>query len=458
MFYLPAILWAGLALLCVFLAQEGLVGINKASAIAAVATPVLLPIIRGNGAMHLITHAPMHIATIIYILACFFLAKKVMSGHAAHSKLVLTTYALLMCFAAVGDPLAILFGAIPLCLVAAFSVAYGRNCLSNWLVLLLTILAVVVAKLLIVVNSHTGGFEIVIPQEMRFVPFSELGKNLSMVFEYFFVLLGCDFFGKDVFAPLMTGPALSLIRLPFLALLIIALFHVGRKFLATAQARDRQWPAAECDYMEALLAVGFIICVFSATLSTRVINLTTIRFFFPALVFGAILIARTPARLPLRNLFLYFALAASMVFSAFGFARNERHGVLITPEVRAISSWLLNNDLRQGFGPYWSSSIVTAATGGRVKIRTLISDGQGRLKPLEWEASKAWYRRGAMDGTRPVVVLVDKTDRNFYNEADVIRSLGEPRKKQEVGSYVVNVYDPDNERLQSLSPSSSTVR
>jgi hypothetical protein len=449
MFYLAAFLWASLALLCAFLAQEDLAGNRKAPAVAAVVTPIFFPIIRDTP-MGIITHAPMHISTIVYVLICFYLAKKVMPGQTAHSKLILPAYFFLMSFAVIGDAFAIFIGAIPVCVIAAFAVFSRRNCLSHWLVMILTILAVVTAKLLILVNSHAGGFEIVHPQEMRFVQFSELGKNLSLVLQYFFILFGCDFFGRDLFAPPMTGPALALIRLPFLALLIIALVHVGRKFLATAQTKDRQWRVAECDYMDALLAVGFASCVLSAGLSTRIIDLSTIRYFIPALVFGVILIARTPVRVPGRNLYLYFAVAASVVFSALAVAGNGRHSVLVTPGIKAISSWLLNNDLRQGFGPYWSSSIVTAATRGQVKVRALTSDTQGRLKPFEWEASKAWYHRAAMNGTRAIFILVDKSDTRFYNEADVMRNLGEPSKKQEVGSYIVNVYDSDNLRLHSL--------
>jgi hypothetical protein len=457
-FYLPAFLWAGLALFSVFLAQAGLVGRNKASAVAAVATPILLPVIRDNAGMDQITHAPNHIVTIIYVLACFFLARKVMSRHAVHSTLFLVAYVLLMCLAVVGDAFAIFIGAIPVCMVAMFSILQGQNRLPHWLILAFTILAVVVAKVLIVVNSHSGGFEIVIPQDMRFVPFSELGRNLGLTLQSFFVLFGCDFFGRDVFASPIKGPALPLLRLPLLALLIVALVQVGRKFLATAQAKDKQWPVAEGDQMQALLAAGFVTCVFSGALSTRLVNLTTVRYFIPALVFGAILIARTPAGGRLRDLSLYFALAASVVFSALGFARNERHGVLVAPNIADLSSWLSNNDLRQGFGPYWSSSIVTATTGEQVKIRALISDSQGKLKPFQWEASKAWYRPGAMGGTRPVFVLVDKTNTNFYTQADVIRTLGEPRARHEVGSYIINVYDPDNEQLRSLSLASATAR
>jgi hypothetical protein len=115
-------------------------------ALVAVATRILLPIIKDNGGMELIAYPPMHISTIICVLLCLFLEKKVMSVHAGYSRPLLVGYALLMCFAIVGDALAVFIGAIPVCMMAMFSILDGRNRLSNWLILASTILAVIMAK------------------------------------------------------------------------------------------------------------------------------------------------------------------------------------------------------------------------------------------------------------------------------------------------------------------------
>ena len=101
---------------------------------------------------------------------------------------------------------------------------------------------------------------------------------------------------------------------------------------------------------------------------------------------------------------------------------------------------------------------MTVATKDRVKIRALISDGAGKLKPFEWMADKRWYQCGATGGTRAVFVLADDKEGNFYREADVLRTLGEPRDKHEVGQYIINVYDSSNERLRSLCLPSTTAR
>ena len=85
MFYLPAILWAGVASLSVVLAQGGRTGKERAVAVAAVTTPILLPIIRNNGAMDQIAHDWAHAGTILYVLF------SVLAAHAAPvSTLVVT--------------------------------------------------------------------------------------------------------------------------------------------------------------------------------------------------------------------------------------------------------------------------------------------------------------------------------------------------------------------------------
>jgi hypothetical protein len=456
MFYLPAMLWAGVAVLSVLLAQDGLAAKNKALAVAAVVTPILLPITSNNGAMLLISHAQIHIGTILYVLLCFLFVKKVMSRQ-SRWRLLLVAYTFIMLLAVIGDPLAIFVGALPVIAVAAFSALYARNSGPNHVVLAATIVAVVFGKILLVLNSLTGGFEISHLQ-MRFVPFSELGKNVVWTLQYFFSLFGCDFFGKDLLASPINGPVLSLIRLPFLALLILALLQVWKKFHASVKAADRRWPAFESDYLDALLTAAFIIDVLSGLFSTQIVNATTIRYFFPALVFGAILIARRQPLTRWLGPYLYFALSASLAFSLVAYAQSPRRAVLVAKEIEAVSRWLSNNGLINGYGPYWSSSIVTASTKDRVKIRALISDGAGKLKPFEWMADKRWYQYGPTSDTRAVFVLAHDEEGDFYREADVLRALGKPRDKHEVGPYVINVYDPSDERIQSLSIPSTPTR
>jgi hypothetical protein len=180
MFYLPAILLAGVASLSVVLAQGGRTGKERAVAVAAVTTPILLPIIRNNGAMDQIAHDWAHAGTILYVLFCFLFAKMAMSGQRARSTPILLAYTLIMVLAVFGDSFAIFIGAMPVIAVAAFSTIYGSKPGPNRLVLVLTILAAVLGRIFVEVNSLMGGFQL-LHLQMRFVPFDDLGKNVVSV-------------------------------------------------------------------------------------------------------------------------------------------------------------------------------------------------------------------------------------------------------------------------------------
>jgi hypothetical protein len=457
MFYLPAALWAGVALLSLVLSGSGFTGRKRVVALAAVTTPVLLPIIGNRSSMEAIAHVWPHTGTILYVLLVFLLAKMAMSGQRAYSKSILVAYTLVVVLAVFGDSFAIYIGVIPVTVVAVFSICYGGNSRQNLLVLVSTLLATLLGKILLEVNSVTGGFQL-IHLPVKFVEFDYLGKNVVSVIQYFFKLFGCDFFGKEVFAFSIDGAALPLLRLPFLALLIAACLALGKKARASTSAARNKWPVLENDYLDAMLAVAFAVNVLAALFSDRITDAGSIRFMVPALVFGAILIARMEIKRQWVGAYFYFALLVSLTFSVISYAQKPRSAILVSSEVEALSQWLSNNELHYGFGPYWSSSIVTAATDNRIEIRATVADTEGKLKPFEWNGNREWYHLGATGAGKAVFVVAHEEEKIYYDQADVLRTLGEPLEKHEVGPYIVNLYDPGNERLKALFLPSSASR
>jgi hypothetical protein len=448
MFYLPAMLWAGVAVLAVILAELGLSPRNKLLTVALL-TPILVPITWEKGFLHLISHAPAHVATIIYVLLCFRIAALTMSEQTERFGLLIATYTVIMVLAVFGDPLSIFIGAIPLIAVAAFSTLYGRNSSRHRILLVMTIMAVLVAKMLLILNVSTGGFEFNHLQ-MRFVAFADLGKNAAWVCQYFFSLFGCDFFGKELLDLSTHGTLLALIRLPFLALLIFAVVNVYKRLFSSFRANDSQWPRVEGDYLDALIVTALTINIIAALFSTQIVNETTIRYLFPSLVFGAILIARAQIVTRWVGSYLLLGLSISLVMFSFVCWQVPRRAVLVSDDLKLLSNWLSKKELTRGYGPYWSSSIVTAATGNRVKVRALVANPEGKLVPFQWAAKKQWYQLPTEKGLKSVFVLVRQDKVPCYSEADVIRTLGQPKETQQVGPYIVNLYDPDNVGLRSL--------
>jgi len=369
---------------------------------------------------------------------------------------MLITYSLIMLWAVFGDPVAIFVGALPIIAVTMFSIFQRRDRVLHGTVLLLAVLAVIFGRVLVGLNFSMGGFETCSRLNLSIVNFVDLAKSIPVAIHYFFVLFGSDFFGKELSASLVNGAALPLIRLPFLALLIVALVHVGKKLLAALKANARHWPIGEGDYLNALLAAAFTINVVLAILSPQLLDDTimTVRYLFPALIFGAILIARTLNQSRLLWAFYCVAFMASLAFTGISYAQRP---VGADREIEALSTWLSNKDLTSGFGPYWSSSIVTALTSNRVKVRALTLDSQGKIKPFEWVANRNWYKATG-EKSRVFVLVHEVPQPGSYSEPDVIRTLGEPLERHQVGSFVINVYDAADERLQSIFLPAPTKR
>jgi hypothetical protein len=446
MLYLPALLWATLTLVSFVLAQSGLPTKNKIWAVLAAATPIAMPILPGNGA---ISHAPMHIATIIGVLLCLMLVQRSIIEPRPHRRPGLYGYAMLMTLVIMGDPFAIYFGAIPIAIFAAFCASCRRPIGPYVLLFFLTVLAVVLAKIFVRANSLTGGFD-VIEQSAIFVSFDIFGRNLEYTIHYFFVLFGSDFFGKDLNSSLSSGPMLALIRFPFLVLLTLSIFSIGNKFICSCKPGDSEWPSTPGDHLDAMLALGLLFNIAAAVFAPFFgVDASSVRYLFPAFVFGAILIARQFSQPNLMRAYFLVAALASVVFLGVAFAQDNRKHGLISEENKTIMTWLIHNDLRFGFAPYWSSSILTVASKNRLKVRAVIRDGAGNVVPFQWMAKKSWYQY-PRDPNRKLFFLTSPDQVNWFDETDLLRSFGPPVEKQQVGSYTVHIYNSTDGRLLSL--------
>ncbi len=83
-----------------------------------------------------------------------------------------------------------------------------------------------------------------------------------------------------------------------------------------------------------------------------------------------------------------------------------------------LARWLQEHELRQGYGPYWDASIVTASGRGRVAVRPVrgreVWPGRLVIEPFRWMSDEAWYRghageiRGLQAGPGPQVSFPDQ--------------------------------------------------
>jgi hypothetical protein len=97
-----------------------------------------------------------------------------------------------------------------------------------------------------------------------------------------------------------------------------------------------------------------------------------------------------------------------------------------------LSEFLAAHDLRSGIGDYWSSSLVTADTGGTVAVRPVATSG-GEIVRFDRQSAAQWYKAGEFR------FLVFDTARPWHgvNAASAVRTFGAPSRSYSVGSYRV---------------------
>lgn len=172
------------------------------------------------------------------------------------------------------------------------------------------------------------------------------------------------------------------------------------------------------------------------------------RYVAPILVFLAILAARAMPELitslPTRR--FRFALVSLLVALSGGLligrtataARlvNTKPAVTRSPFAEA-ARWLKAHRLTCGVGEYWTSSIITALSSGKVTVRAAIAPPGGLLRPFLFIADARWYR----PTEAPTFVIWRDGDPSSFNvnERTVAESYGVPARIEQVAGFKIAV-------------------
>jgi hypothetical protein len=311
-----------------------------------------------------------------------------------------------------------------LMLIAAAGAAYGLAAAAEWLL------------------RRSGAFT-VLTVVYKLAPVTQWPGHAWVAFEGWLALFGARPGGswlENVFA---------LLHLAGVALVLVAMYQVARRFLRGADLIDQVLLAA--------IVINVLLYVPSVLGSTTDLNT---REFAVALPFGAVLAARTLAPAILHSLPRYARLRAgerrtgrhrwavrrawavpalSAVLAAYlaslGFAAVQPEA---PPANQQLATWLAAHDLTYGISGYWQASIVTVETGGQVTIRAVYP---GNLQRDWWESKHSWYDPSVHAAT----FLVTQDQPGFYNlwepEPAAVAAFGRPASTYEFGPYTIYVWD-----------------
>jgi hypothetical protein len=165
------------------------------------------------------------------------------------------------------------------------------------------------------------------------------------------------------------------------------------------------------------------------------------RYLTAAVIFAAVLAGSVVAHMMTISrprLALNAVLAVAVALTAVGVVgfHKELERPTAPQSTVALGSFLEAHDLTSGIGDYWSSSIVTVVTDGKVAVRPVIPDASKILVRYGRQSATDWYAN-----VRFTFLVFDlrRPWRNV-NETTAMATFGKPAQQFSVGTYVVLVW------------------
>ncbi len=359
----------------------------------------------------------------------------------------------LLAWTAVGDPLALVVGAVPiaaLCGMRCFQkLVQRRELLRAWYELSLALAAAgsvpVASYATRLIASHGGWTASVV--NTRLAPSSKLGANLTLTYRGLFELFGADFFGLRAGLPLL----FALGHLLGLALVVAGFcLAISRFFTA--------------ELVVQVLALAIVINVGAYVFGVQVQDIRSTREIAAVLPAGAVLAGRLLAgrllagRLLDRKLddggLAARGLAARRIAArsalALGAAGLACYAAMLgygasQPSVPAdnadLTTWLAAHGLTSGLGGYWQASSVMLDSGNAISVYPIVLNGSRLMGMSYWEARKQWYNPKTSYAN--FLVTVGSTP----GEADpalawrMTALAGRPAEVYIVGRFKITVWD-----------------
>ncbi|MHB8294814.1 MAG: hypothetical protein ACYDH5_09380 [Acidimicrobiales bacterium] len=407
-----------------------------------------------------LVQGPLHVGTTLWCLLAFVALRKERPG------IGLVLGVALLAAGMLGDLLTVALGILPVVLASAVMARrYGR---SSLLPAAAAMAAVAVAALARMLASAAGTFTISPANPVAYSPV-RMAENL-----YFAALRSVELLGAHGAGGLDAGPLwLDAARL---AGILVFFGAVATGVLAIIRDLRHPRPVArgagprlvargagprgltrEREMMDAFLLFGtagsagvFVLLSLSSAASYG-------HYLTAAMIFGSALAGRNVARIashlrlggrPAPGVVAVLVAACVCVYGV-GFA-----GEVVAPppfnDGIALASFLGSHGLHQGIGGYWSASLLTVDSGGRVEVRPVI-DVRNRLVRYGRQSPSSWYR-----GHRFQFLLYDSAvPWGNVNRRTAVAAFGPVARQYHFGSWVILTWPKPVTISPAIVPGSS---
>jgi hypothetical protein len=423
----PALIAAGVVVLAVALATKDRRGMPAAAAGLTVAGLLALPT---YALSVFFLQGPLHVATALWCLGAMALL------HPPHSRWRWAAAVVLLAAAADGDLQALAFGVAPVAAGGALAMARLRDWRAGAAAASAAAASVVLALAVREVAKLVGTF--VVNKSDPIATHAQMVTNLWLAVDYSAKMLG---FGHNGFGsggvpdPLA---AVHVVGVAFVAAgVIVALVDLVRG-VAGGAPRGRAGTAAW--RLDDMLVVAFFADLAVFVILTSATNVSYARYLTAAVIFGSVLAGRLAGRtagaLATRGWLTKASIPCLAILACFaaGTGFNLSRAPAVNRAAR-LGTYLLAHDLRHGIGDYWSASVVTVETEGKVEVRP-VSAPAGRVVIYTRNSEGAWYAGRSFqflvyDVASPVVSV---------DAAAATATFGTPSESSLVDGYMVLVW------------------
>ena len=331
----------------------------------------------------------MHMATVVGAFAALAICARI----AAEKSHILgcISLPLIVALTVASDPFGLIFAYAPAAAMLAVDLFRGSSNPRRALILLLT--GIALGLVLPFTIAAAGGFTAENDVATGFIAAPLFGRNLLAALTSVLALSGITSAIEIGWRALF----LVIVRIASFAMVITAVANVTWHLFGRAPLFDR------------LLCAGILVDIAACAASAQFDKGITpqnvfsggppMRFLVPVVLFGVALAGRQipemlsalRARDALTAMLASIAAASVLVIGWIGDIELQPRWIENNAPGTA-SHWLETHGLRQGVGEYWSANLITAVSGNKIQIRSVVPI-EGRLAPYVWVEDARFYLR-----------------------------------------------------------------
>lgn len=417
-----AIVYSFLVFICCYIAGRGIIGNKQRKSFNVLSAMITFAVIGLPGFDKILTlHNSIHIICYALMFLSYYMVARNYGNVCKKTVLIFSYIPLLL--ACIDDSFAIYFGVLPLILVSIYNIVILNRRLtleqkkSNIFNLIMSLACAFFSKLFLKIVEIIGGFTVPGTGDQHFFDISKLFDNIGTSIRQIFYCFSGDISGRAIVAKD------TLIKfLPNTMICILCIFIVG---ILLKRFKSRQF---EIQILTAVIFSNYFITTFSDVLSDANIRYYMITFFTLSVILGLVDIF---SKIEFKSLKVLFALILSISFigkvapikiiqSENGFDR--------------VAQYLIDNDLKQGYGEFWAASSVVVASNNEVQIAPV----EQRINyPFQYLINSKWY-----EGEKKFFILTK--DNVFGITVEQVKSIfGDEGEVVDIDSFFLVIYDTD---------------